>query len=670
MIVVAIAGCNGDLAEDANADAVDSTSGGLSDTDDPEETTDPTGPGSNDESSDSATDTNVTTTNDSAPDPDTGSGDTGDGAACDLECGSGECVMGAEDTPECSCADGFAFNGATCVECVEPPAAVDLAMSEVVLDVTIDGAVPPVNALEFGDIHLRNRGTGDIVELGDTRDQQLSASVLAGQYDVFYSLRAGSSVVPANLGARVATFDASTDTQLAVDLPTVVIGGAFSFDGAPAPVQATEHGRVWLRNPGTGDTVLLGITSVGQYSAVVPPGEYELHYEALTSGDTAPANSGKFGTLLAQDSEIASDIDIPTVRINGSFHYDGAPAPASEVENGRVSLRAGDQVLALGETRFGSYDVRVLPGAYEVVFEGLTGADVAPANSQAIVSAVYAKLDTDLQHDVDIPTVVIAGDITFNGAPAPADPTDDGFIVLRHPAGDEVLLGLTSGGAYARRVVAGPYEMYYVQDSSRQNAPRNTNARLQDIDVQNGVVGDIDIASVAVSGTITLAGATPPTSDYEDGHLFLRNLETGDSVLLGNTRAGGYAAPVVPGEYEIVYVADDAAGPLPINTGAVIGDASITAGEPVVLAIDVPTLVLFGTVSIDGGAAPMTAVDLGNLFLVDAHTKDQLWLGNTFQGQYSQVITPGEYLVYYRVAASTGLVPQNVNANLGCWHVQ
>jgi hypothetical protein len=667
--VATLAGCNaGDLATEDNADAAGSTGdpsgSGEGDTDGPppESSTDPSD-GDTTGLTGTAGETGATSMND----PDTG--DT-DGAACDLDCGNGTCVEGATNELECACDDGFAFNGATCVECVAPPAAVDLSMSTVSLDLTIDGAVPPVSAIEYGDIYLRNRGTGDIVALGDTRAQQLSGSVLAGVYDVFYSRRAGASVVPANQGARIATLDASSNVEQPLDLQTVVIGGAFSFDGVAAPQQATDHGRVWLRDAATGDEILLGTTSVGEYSAVVLPREYELHYEALTSGGTAPRNSGWFGTLQAQDSEIASNIDIPTTTVSGSFNFDGAPAPANEIENGRVLLRNGDQVVSLGETRYGTYEARVLPGSYEVVYEGLTGADVAPANTRAIVSTIYAQKNRPLEHHVDIPTIVIAGDITFNGAPAPADPTDDGFVVLRHPAGDEVVLGLTSTGAYSRRVIAGSYEMYYVQDTSRQNAPRNTNARLKDIVAEAGVVGDVDIPSVAVSGAITLAGATPPTSDYEDGHVFLRNLDTGDSVLLGNTRDGGYAAPVVPGQYEIVYVADDAAGPLPINTGAVIGDASIVQGEPVDLAIDVPTLVLTGGVTVDGGAAPMTAVDIGNLFLVDAHTKDQLWLGNTFQGQYAQVITPGDYLVYYRVAASTGLVPQNANANLGCWHLQ
>jgi hypothetical protein len=655
------------VADDASAGADDSdASTGEYDTSDPSGDTSGEGPAS--PTDDSATDTNAT-----AP-GDTGSGETSEDGVdekCLLQCGDGgECAFDENGEQFCECYDGYASNGATCVACVAPPAGIDLTMSEVELRITIDGSSPPMSALEYGEIRLRNRATGDVVALGDTRTPVLATSVVAGHYDVYYSRTAGSAVVPANRNARIGAIDASTDVESTIEIPTVVIFGAFEFDGVAAPDVDYESGRVWLRHPDSGDEVLLGTTSDSTYSVRVIPDLYDLRYEGIAGSAVAPAGTGTFGELVAQTSEVATDVDVPTVALNGTFNFDGALAPDSDLENGRITLRSAETEILLGETRTGEYSVRVLPGSYDVVYEGLVGSAVAPANKRATVRELeFGKADGDQTVDIDIRTVELSGSLLFNNEAAPADPSDDGFVMLRHPSGDEVLLGMTSSLTYSRRVIEGPYDVYYAQDTSSQNAPRNTNARIRELVAQAGAVGDIDIQRVDVSGTITLAGATPPDSDYQDGHLYLRDLGTGDSVLLGNTRAGGYAAPAVPGDYEIVYVADDAAGPLPINTGAVIGDVTVAAGGPVDLSIDVPTLALGGTVTVNGEAAPMDALDIGNIYLVDAHTQDQLWLGNTFQGVYQQTLTPGNYLVYYRVAASQGGVPANENANLGCWQL-
>ena len=603
---------------------------------------------------------------------DEGSGGSIDEPQCDVVCGDGgQCDYDDDGEPVCTCFDGYAYNGGTCVACLEPPDGIDLQLADIEVRITINGAVPPASTLEFGDISLRHRDTGDVIVLGDTRSPVLSASVLVGPYDVYFSNRSGSSVVPANRNVKIDQLEATPNAEIAIDIPVVGIAGDFSFDGQPPSASVNDSGRVWLRDAKTGDEILLGDTSPGSYSVLAVPGTYDVEYEVISGGSSAPANPhGYVKTLEVIDSELPTHIDIPTVLISGTFNFDSVPAPDSGLDNGRMTLRSGDDVVLMGDTRFGSYEVRVLPGSYDVVFESLSSANVAPANQRATIRTINAVGGGAVVEHIDILTTPLAGALTFNGIQPPADPTDDGFIVLRHPSGDEVLLGLTSYGSYARRVVAGAYEVFYLQDTSRQDAPRNTNAFIRELVADPGTPADIDVPRVDVSGTITLAGATPPDSDYQNGHLFLRNMDSGDSVLLGTTRAGVYAAPMVPGDYEVVYVAESAGAPLPINTGAVIGDVSILAGEPVLLALDVPTVQLAGAVTVNSQPAPMDSLDVGNIFLVDALTQDQLYLGSTYDAGYAQTLTPGNYLVFYRVATSSVLVPENANANLGCWHVQ
>jgi hypothetical protein len=605
------------------------------------------------------------------------SGEGTDGAmpqddCAEVDCGGvGTCQLGSDGTAVCVCDEGYAALGPSCIRC-EPPKTEDLAMSrsQVSVTLTIDGLAPPASDLEFGELWLRDRAGGDEIRLGDTRSNPAVASVLAGEYELFYQWQAGEVVAPGNRRAAIATIDAGSDVDTVIDLQVVRLQGSFSFDNTPAPASDVENGRVWLVEPASGDEILLGETRFGSYDALVLPGTYVVRFEGIAGQDAAPANArADVGTLdLLPGDARTFDIDIPTVEVAGSFSFDGVEAPGSDVENGRVSLvtAAGDRVV-LGETRFGSYSRRVVPGSYDVVYEALVGAEIAPANTRAVVRTLQTGLGDD---DIDIATVALSGVFTIAGEPAPADATDDGFVMLRHASGDEVVLGVTSAGSYQRRVVAGVYDLYYAQDTSGTDAPRNANARLGELMAVSGAPADIDIARVRVSGEITLGGAPPPDSEYQDGHLFLREIETGDSVLLANTRAGYFAAPVVPGQYEIVYAADHAAGPLPANTGAVIGDVTVDDTAVQQFSIDVPVLAVGGAITLDGETPPASTTDVADLYLVDARTADQIYLGSTIDGAYTRLLTPGDYLLFYRVVNSAGLVPTNRNANLGCWHLQ
>lgn len=660
MAAGALGGCS---TSDATADSPVSGDGSTSADLDPESSTDVTaGEGADESSGGAGIDTDATGATATAADGDS------DGSLCDLDCGrGGECVFAEDGAPQCECYEGYANNGATCVACVEAPNGIDLDMSRARLRVTINGATPPASPLEYGEISLRHRDTGDVVLLGDTRTPELEASVIAGRYDVFFSRMVGSAVVPANANARIGSLDVVEGVDVTLDIPVVTLSGTFAFDGAPAPKTPTENGRVWLRNADTGDQILLGTTNAGVYSVLVTPGDYTLVYEGIIGSEIAPANHrGTFGAVTVGTTDTTFDVDIPTVRLSGAFSFDGLDAPDAPTEYGRITLRGVDDEINLGETRAGGYGVRVLPGTYDVVYEAVIGAEIAPANQRAVVTTIAADAGATVK-DIDIATVQLEGALMFNGEPAPADPTDDGYVLLRHANGDEVLLGMTSAGTYSRRVIVGAYDVYYVQDTSRESAPRNSNARIRELVTGDGGSTDIDIGRVAVTGTILLAGQTPPDSDYQDGHLFLRDMVTGDSVLLGNTRAGQFSAPVVPGEYEVVYVAETAGALLPVNTGAVIGDVMIDVGMPFDLPIDVPALSLAGAVTVNGAAAPMDTLDVGSLYLVDAQTQDQIYLGSTYDGAYAQTLTPGSYLVYYRVGTSSGGVPANANANLGCW---
>ncbi|MFO0632460.1 MAG: hypothetical protein U0168_06385 [Nannocystaceae bacterium] len=320
------------------------------------------------------------------------SGEGTDGAmpqddCAEVDCGGvGTCQLGSDGAAVCVCDEGYAALGPSCIRC-EPPKTEDLAMSrsQVSVTLTIDGLAPPASDLEFGELWLRDRAGGDEIRLGDTRTSPAVASVLAGEYELFYQWQAGEVVAPGNRRAAIATIDAGSDVDTVIDLQVVRLQGSFSFDNTPAPASDVENGRVWLVEPASGDEILLGETRFGEYDALVLPGSYVVRYEGIAGQDAAPASTRRRRRARhpAGRPRARSTSTSPRSR-SLATSFDGVEAPAATSRTAASLVTAGDRVV-LGETRFGSYSRRVVPGSYDVVYEALVGAEIAPANTRAVV---------------------------------------------------------------------------------------------------------------------------------------------------------------------------------------------------------------------------------------------------------------------------------------------
>jgi hypothetical protein len=583
-----------------------------------------------------------------------------------FDCGSGTCSVGYDGAAVCSCPDDEVVAGLQCMKCtaVADTYDIELASVDVTIALTIDGAAPPGAATETAALALRNPATGEVIELGDTHATTLVARVIPTVYELVYRRVLGATI-PANRGAVLGYVDARAGGQVVreVDIATVRLTGTFAFDGVDAPALPTENGRMWLRNPASGDEIFLGETVAQTFDLQVLPGTYLVEYEALTGAEIAPRNRrARVMTLEVPDDVGAHEarLDVKTVQIGGDFLVDGAATPASPLERARISLRdgfTGDE-FPIGDTEQGEYLVRVVAGTYDVVYAWQTGSAVMPANRHAIIGT----LDTaqPATHTIDIPTVTIGGGFLIDGEPPPPDANDDGRLFLRGPGGDEIPLGSTTAGGFDRIVVAGLYDVRYAQDTSSGIAPANSDALLATIDVMRDPSFDIDVPTAFVSGTITIGLGAPPESDYDDGWIYLRNAETGDSVLLANTRTGVYGTAIVPGQYQVVYAVETSGGQVPINAERVVVDVVDLAGVTT-LDIDVPVRGLGGAIGAAAGPG-----ERGSLYLRPVERDDRSLLGTTVDGVYGQPVIPGRYLVSYGVDAGTGGLPANPNAPLAC----
>jgi hypothetical protein len=303
----------------------------------------------------------------------------------------------------------------------------------------------------------------------------------------------------------------------------------------------------------------------------------------------------------------------------------------------------------------------LIPDLYTIVYDHESGTTM-PRNRAAVVGEVDARL-TD-SHDVDIVSIEVSGALTINDAPPPASEFDDGIVWLRDQGtGGETPLGNTHDGSYTLRLVAGTYDLYYGQETAGGSVPENKGARLlQDLVLDASASLDLDVAAASLSGAFSIDGAPPPPSQYEDGRVYLRNLENGDALLLGSTHEGNYSALVVPGTYEIVYVEETGGDGVPANQSAPLGQVVLAGALD--LDIEIPMRSLAGSVTVGGASPPQTPGDGGLLYLRDG-AGDSVYLGTSYGPGYGANVVAGTYGVYYRAVGSLTL-PQNDNGRFGC----
>lgn len=673
------------LSGGCGLDLADSTADGETDTGNDGQTGDPGLTGSDDEGdgeTSGGVDTGPSGVTDGTTDTDTGGDATGGedspSSACDtLDCSGGGFCDDEGDGPVCICDPGWASVGLDCLRCdVIDSSALPATVPAVqtTFRFTVGGETPPDTAYENGRLWLRNRASGDNVLLGATRDAESSLLVVPGTYDVIYVHGQGTDL-PLNEAAVLRQIRISdNDSDFALDVPSATFHGSISFaDGDEPANELYDYGSLTLVDPITGDRVPLAQTRDDNFRINVVPGEYEIRYQVRQTQGSAPYNNDGFlGSISLFPGENQRDIEVSIARVSGAIEFDGVPQD-SLYDNGDlelVDMATGDRFL-LAETEDTLFDVPLIAGTYQVVYTSRQRGDRTPINKGTVVDQFVVGKD-DLPHTINIRTVEVDGSFTVNGGSPPPDAFDDGLVRLEGPHGESLTLGNTADGNFSQRVVAASYQLIYSQETAGVSMPVNTAARLQTVDLLKDTTLAVEIPVVEVVGNLTIAGNEAPDSPYDDGRLFLQNRDTGDNVLLGNTREGTYAARVVPGTYDVIYKNEFSEVFLPVNQGAVVTEGVVVDGNSP-LNIDVPVSTLEGAVQIQG-SNPSIDEGIGNLFLRDVNSGDEVFIGHTGATNFSKPLTNGTYLMEYRGVAAEGAtlgasLPANEKAAFACFEV-
>ncbi len=185
-------------------------------------------------------------------------------------------------------------------------------------------------------------------------------------------------------------------------------GSPFGYDGVAA---LSLRGVDW---PGE---VPLGGAQPSEFEVAIIPGRYAFEYDWQQGADFPNNRHAVVAQLdlLTRDERLV--LNVPSVIQPFEFLHNGAPFLNSLFDRGDLVLRRGREEVFLGSSHESSAAVRLIPGAYDVHWRHVAGANV-PGNRFARVKK--ALVTNGALRVIDVPSLEVSGDILLNGQPPPA----------------------------------------------------------------------------------------------------------------------------------------------------------------------------------------------------------------------------------------------------------
>jgi len=173
----------------------------------------------------------------------------------------------------------------------------------------------------------------------------------------------------------------------------------------------------------------------------------------------------------------------------------------------------------------------------------------------------------------------------------------------------------------------------------------------------------IDVPAITISGSITVDGSPPPVISEETGFIDMDGVSgPGSGFRPGRTADPSYGPTlVIPSTYRPIYSNIDGIGVThPINPRVPIGPSiELTASGP--FDIDVPTVVVFFDLTLDGGVFGTIFSDRAEFSLRHVETGDTFRVGSTDSLPFGARIVPGVYDLLYHYDTGA-FFPKNSNA--------
>jgi hypothetical protein len=408
-------------------------------------------------------------------------------------------------------------------------------------------------------------GLDEEVFLGDTVDGNMmetpfGAVLIAGEYDIVYRNINGGFFIPANRNAVIFNLDLQEDNlDLSLNVRNYEETGDILINGAPAPMSILEQGMLELRRTsphGLVDHVELGSTNNQSYSTKHLGGTYDVHYFVVNALAIAPRNVHAIIEKSVFLIGIGHDIDIPATHYQGDFLVNGAPAPTSPVETGKIYFldRETDTEVFVRDTHQESYGpFTFIPGTYDIIYRHTIGFAVVPRNDYGLVArdvTFPASPVITVTLDIDIPVTDATIDLTQNGAPIPGF-FGNGTVLLKNDDESTSLnLGNSMDLPWNGRLISGDYSLEWIHQSGA-GVPRNDNADLGSFSIIGGADSmTLNMETLGVMPVGQVNGAPFPMANT--AHLFLFADSLG-STWFGETNGLWPNYTMLLGEYNTLY---------------------------------------------------------------------------------------------------------------------
>ncbi len=245
-----------------------------------------------------------------------------------------------------------------------------------------------------GQIVLRDVTTGTENVLALTMDSGYDHHIIKGAYDIVYQHRQGENV-PQNKNALIAEGQIIKGAvTIDVNVPSRLYGASVFHNGLLFPASAQQMGNILLRNPDSGDLLFFGKTSLQNLSALVVPGTYDVYYSHLNGVEVPQNQMARF----QEDLVVAApgpyiqmgegpEFHVNSVQITGQMLMNDSPMPASEFDDGLLSIVWEEDSVLLGNTNYQTYQVRVLNDPdwndFWIHYEVQSPGDTIPINEDA-----------------------------------------------------------------------------------------------------------------------------------------------------------------------------------------------------------------------------------------------------------------------------------------------
>jgi len=290
-----------------------------------------------------------------------------------------------------------------------------------------------------------------------------------GTYDVYFRLLDDDAVArPVSGTTPIATaVDIGADIELDIAVETVELSGELSWNGQS--IGDPDDWRLALSSELADFTLFtVGEHSAGSsYTAWVYPGVYDVALEVLqeqaVDGWVEQPAEIAAGVEIVADTHL--DLAVSTASLSGSLRYEGAVDDQIIWQIAFWDEASGDYQTVSIDTGATTYHISVHPGTYDIwVSPYRLGAEDPPPEGWT-VQAVGQVLEGHTTLDIDVETVPLELQLTYDGAPLPPTDRQESWLVFvsrqnRNAISWSKILG-DGSDAFSLRAFPGVYDVYF-----------------------------------------------------------------------------------------------------------------------------------------------------------------------------------------------------------------